>query len=36
MASVMKKIKRKKSNLRDFQITTSVAALTIECQKDAW
>ena len=36
MALVIKKIKRKKSNSRDFQITAAVAALKIECQKDLW
>ncbi|CAH3024574.1 unnamed protein product [Porites evermanni] len=36
MSSVIQKIKRNKSNARDFQITASVNLLTIECQADKW
>ena len=36
MSSVIQKIKRKKSNARDFQITASVNLLNIECQPDKW
>ncbi|CAH3041712.1 unnamed protein product [Porites lobata] len=36
MSSVIQKIKRNKSNARDFQITASVNLLTIECQPDKW
>ena len=36
MASLMKKIKRKKINAREFQVTASVTALTLECLKGSW
>ena len=36
MSSVMQKIRRKKSNRRDFQITVSVNLLSIESKPDEW